>query len=62
MPTVGPAILISIPQAAALAGLTPKALRHIRQKGKLPPDVWVEHGRSVRVHRTRFEKAITKCR
>jgi hypothetical protein len=61
LPRVNPdAVLLDLESAALLAGMTVHALRHLRQRGQLPPDVFIVHGSRVRVHRERFERAILK--
>jgi hypothetical protein len=60
-PDVTP-VLLTIPEAARLASMSPRALWHMRQRGLLPPNVFVEMGRSVRVHRERFISALGKSR
>ena len=55
-------VLLTVPQAARLGSMSPRAVWHMRQRGLLPPAVFVEMGRRVRVHRERFISALGKSR
>jgi hypothetical protein len=57
-----PAVLLKVPEAAKLASMTPRALRHAIQRGQLPRGVVVHRGRSVFIDRERFSVAIRKDR
>ncbi len=55
-----PAVLLKVPEAAKLASMTPRALRHAIQRGQLPRGVVVHRGRSVFIDREKFSVAIRK--
>jgi hypothetical protein len=57
---VADTVTVTIPEAARLASMTTRALRHMRQRGLLPLDVWIARGGRVFVHREKFMRAIVK--
>jgi hypothetical protein len=51
-------ILLKVPEAARLASMTERALRHLIQRSQLPRGVVVWRGRAVYIDRERFERAL----
>jgi len=53
---------LKVPEAARLAGMTPRALWHMIQRALLPHGAVIRVGRSVYLDRERFHNAIRKSR
>ena len=51
-------ILVRVPEAAKIASMTERALRHLIQRSQLPRGVVVWRGRAVFIDRKRFETAL----
>ncbi len=56
------AVLLKVPEAAKLASMTQRALRHVIQRGQLPRGVVIHRGRGVFIDREKFCSAVRRDR